>query len=121
MLNIEGPIATSEELRTLVVTRIEAGDWSPGERLPSVRGLAQSLGLAPNTVAKAYRELEAAGWVHTAGRKGTMIADRGDGNAEARALELAVDFVRAVRGLGFDAAEAAQFVHRAGGAANQVP
>ncbi|WP_432557710.1 GntR family transcriptional regulator [Granulicoccus sp. GXG6511] len=115
MLHIEGPIGTSEELRAFVVTRIESGAWVPGERLPSVRRLADQLGLAPNTVAKAYRELEAGGWVHTAGRRGTMIAERFDGNAEARGLELALDYLKAMRGLGFDTDDAVLFLHRAGG------
>lgn len=113
MLHIEGPIGTSEELRTQVIQQIESGAWAPGERLPSVRGLAAELGLAPNTVAKAYRELEAAGWVHTAGRKGTVVAERLNGNAEARALESAIAYVRAMRGLGLGADDAVRFVRRA--------
>ncbi|HHV20397.1 MAG TPA: GntR family transcriptional regulator [Propionibacterium sp.] len=115
MLHIEGPIATSEELRAHVVTRIESGEWEPGERLPSVRRLADQLGLAPNTVAKAYRELEAAGWVHTAGRRGTMVAEQFDGNTEVRGLELAIAYLQSMRGLGFTADDAARFVHRAAG------
>lgn len=113
MLHIESPIGTSEELRAHVIQQIESGAWAAGERLPSVRGLAQDLGLAANTVAKAYRELEAAGWVHTAGRKGTVIAERFDGNAEARALELAIDYVRGLRGLGLGVDDAVRFVRRA--------
>lgn len=112
VLVFEGPIGSSEELRAYVIAQIEAGEWSPGMRLPSVRSLAGDLGLAPNTVAKAYRELEAAGWVHTAGRKGTVVAERFEGNAEARGLELAMGYLQALRGLGFDADDAARFVHR---------
>lgn len=113
MVHIEGPLATSAELRTQVIQQIESGAAAPGERLPSVRGLAQELGLATNTVAKAYRELEAAGWVHTAGRKGTVVAERFGGNAEARGLELAIEFVREMRGVGLDAEDAVRFVRRA--------
>jgi len=47
----------------------------PGDRLPTVRGLADTLGLAPNTVARAYRELEAGGWIVGKGRAGTFVAD----------------------------------------------
>lgn len=113
MVHIEGPIVTSEGLRTHVIQQIDSGAWAPGERLPSVRGLAQHLGLAANTVAKAYRELEAAGWVHTAGRKGTVVAERFDGNAEARAVKLAIDYLREMRGLGMDVEDAVRFVRRA--------
>lgn len=102
MVNIEGPIESSGELREHVIARIESGAWAAGERLPSVRRLADRLGLAPNTVAKAYRELEAAGWVHTAGRHGTVVAapESKDVDAEARALASA--YVKGMRGLGLD-------------------
>lgn len=113
VLSIEGPIASSAELRAHVVSRIESGEWAPGARLPSVRQLADRLGLAPNTVAKAYRDLADAGWVHTAGRQGTLVAERFDGNVEARALTLAIDYWQAMRGLGFDLGEATRFLNRA--------
>ncbi len=113
MLTIEGPIASSAELRTHVISRIESGEWAAGERLPSVRRLAEQLGLAPNTVAKAYRELEAAGWVHTAGRQGTLIAARESGDVEARALALAMAYAREMRGLGLTPDAMASFLNRA--------
>ncbi len=50
------------------------GDLQPGDRLPTVRALAAQLDLAPNTVARAYRELEQAGVVETRGRHGTFLA-----------------------------------------------
>ena len=53
------------------------GDLAPGTRLPTVRQLAADLGLAANTVARAYRELEADGVIATYGRKGTFV--RSDG------------------------------------------
>lgn len=112
MLNLDGPITSSDELRTQVIAQIESGDLVAGERLASVRKLAEQLGLAPNTVAKAYRELEAAGWVLTAGRKGTIVATRSDDGAENRALELAADYVSQMRGLGFDVDAMVAFVHR---------
>ena len=49
----------------------------PGTRLPTVRALAETLGVAANTVARAYRELEHAGVVTTRGRSGTVV--NGDG------------------------------------------
>jgi DNA-binding transcriptional MocR family regulator len=47
----------------------------PGTRLPPVRRLAGDLGLAPNTIARAYRELERDGYIETGGRHGTYVAD----------------------------------------------
>ncbi|WP_425309047.1 GntR family transcriptional regulator [Ammonicoccus fulvus] len=113
MLTIEGPIASSAELLTHVVSRIESGEWMAGDRLPSVRRLAEQLGLAPNTVAKAYRELEAAGWVHTAGRRGTLVASREAGDVEGQALALARAYAREMRGLGLTPEAMVSYLNRA--------
>ncbi|MCY7394749.1 MAG: GntR family transcriptional regulator [Nocardioides sp.] len=57
-----------------VARRAASGDLAPGTRLPTVRGLATELGVATNTVARAYRELEADGVIVTEGRRGTFVA-----------------------------------------------
>ena len=59
-----------------VQRQIERGALLPGDRLPPGRVLADELGLAPNTVARAYRALEADGWIEGRGRAGTFVADR---------------------------------------------
>jgi DNA-binding transcriptional regulator YhcF (GntR family) len=64
----------SEQIRRQVTALVEDGTLAEGERLPTVRGLAADLGVAPGTVARAYRELEADGVVRTAGRAGTLVA-----------------------------------------------
>jgi DNA-binding transcriptional regulator YhcF (GntR family) len=53
---------------------IERGDLAAGSPLPTVRQLAGDLGIAPNTVARAYSELQAAGWLVGDGRRGTHVA-----------------------------------------------
>jgi len=53
---------------------IEGGDLRPGDALPTVRQLAIDLGVAPNTVARAYTELQNAGWLTSDGRRGTRVA-----------------------------------------------
>ena len=64
-LHIDGPSGRPlfDQLRTQIIDTIRAGTLPPGTRLPTVRDLAGELGLAVNTVARAYRELEAAGIV----------------------------------------------------------
>ncbi|UQN14226.1 GntR family transcriptional regulator [Gulosibacter sp. ACHW.36C] len=90
-----------EQLRMQVVAAIADGRLAPGDRLPSVRALASEIGLAANTVARAYRELEVDGHVVTAGRNGTHIAERELSAAdEARALALTVAFLRDMQALG---------------------
>lgn len=63
-----------EQLRAQLTTMIEAGTLTAGHRLPSVRQLANDLGLANGTVARTYRELETAGLVVTNGRHGTEVS-----------------------------------------------
>ena len=47
-----------------------------GEKMPSVRELSRTLGVNPNTIQKAYRELERQGYIYTETGKGTFVADR---------------------------------------------
>ena len=61
-----------EQLRAQIATRAASGDLPAGTRLPTVRALAAELGLAANTVAKAYRALETDGVITTEGRRGTF-------------------------------------------------
>jgi DNA-binding transcriptional regulator YhcF (GntR family) len=53
---------------------VERGDLLPGDALPTVRQLAIDLGVAPNTVARAYTDLQDAGWLTSDGRRGTRVA-----------------------------------------------
>ena len=59
------------QIKHLVATR----RLTPGDELPPVRVLAQQLVINPNTVVRAYRELEAAGLVYTKRGSGTYVAD----------------------------------------------
>lgn len=68
----------SEQLRCQVVERVRSGALPAGTRLLPVRRLAEELGLAANTVARSYRELEADGVIETRGRNGSFIAAHGD-------------------------------------------
>jgi GntR family transcriptional regulator len=63
-----------EQLRQQVTALVRAGVLASGARLPAIRQLANDLGLAGGTVARAYRELEGDGLVTTHGRHGTVVA-----------------------------------------------
>jgi DNA-binding transcriptional regulator YhcF (GntR family) len=62
-----------EQVRSQLAGAIALGALAPEERLPPIRQLATELALATNTIARAYRELEAAGLVETRGRHGTFV------------------------------------------------
>jgi GntR family transcriptional regulator len=54
---------------------IEVGGLGPGEKLPTVRGLAGELAIAPNTIVKAYNELQMEGLVESRAGVGTVVAE----------------------------------------------
>jgi len=72
----QGPEAPFEQLRRQIAEGAADGTYPAGHQLPTVRGLAADLGLAANTVAKAYRALEADGVIETRGRAGSFVAAR---------------------------------------------
>jgi len=112
----------SEQLRSALASRIASGRLAPGERMPTVRDLAAELEIAPNTVAKVYRDLASAGLIAGRGRRGTFVSERlsvalGDG--DARLAEAAEAYARRARQLGFGpsaarAAAEAAIRHRRG-------
>jgi DNA-binding transcriptional regulator YhcF (GntR family) len=75
-LDERSPRPLSDQLATALAERIQRGSLAPGSRLPTVRALAEDLGLAANTVAKAYRTLEDSGLIEGRGRQGTFVTDR---------------------------------------------
>lgn len=94
-----------EQVRMQIAARIRDRTLAVGARLPTVRRLAADLGLAVNTVARAYRELEESGLVETRGRAGTVVAAAGE-QTRQRALDAAQRYADTVTGLGLDRDEA---------------
>ena len=106
-----------EQLRHQLATMIESGVLPAGHRLPSVRQLAGDLGLANGTVARAYRELESADLVTTAGRNGTAVTSTAAitmAARQSRLREAADAFVRLTRQLGAADQETLAALARAG-------
>ncbi|MFD4245750.1 GntR family transcriptional regulator [Streptomyces sp. NPDC058525] len=99
-----GSAAPYEQLRAQIADRARSGRLPAGFKLPTVRGLAEELGLAANTVAKAYRALEADGVIETRGRNGTFVA-AGEG-ASREAVAAAQAFADRARRLGLTEPEA---------------
>jgi DNA-binding transcriptional regulator YhcF (GntR family) len=75
-VDAESGEAPFEQVRRQIAESAADGTVAAGHKLPTVRALAGELGLAVNTVAKAYRALETDGVIETRGRNGTFIARR---------------------------------------------
>jgi GntR family transcriptional regulator len=72
---------------------VASGGLAPGEELPSIRALAERLLINPNTVARAYRELELAGVVSTRRASGTYVSNAGSPLARAEKLKILAERV----------------------------
>ena len=84
--------------------------WAPS--WPTVRQFAKDLDIAANTVARAYRELEAAGLLETRGRAGTFVGSNGD-EGRARAAAAATEYVSVIDELGISRADGLAIVRAA--------
>ncbi len=73
-INYRDPRPIYEQIRDEVQKLILTGVIPPGERLPSVRELAQELAINPNTIQRAYRELEQGGYIDSVPGKGNFAA-----------------------------------------------
>jgi DNA-binding transcriptional regulator YhcF (GntR family) len=102
-----------EQVRTQIAGQAASGELAAGAKLATVRLLAADLGLAANTVARAYRELEADGVITTHGRRGTFVSSPVLSGAPLAVSGLADEYVAAARRLGLTSAEAVRLVELA--------
>ena len=99
-----------------MVDAIRSGELAPGTSLPTVRQLAADLGLAKNTVARAYQALETDGLVRGEGRNGTVVIGRAatvDPGTAARLAAAARRYLAEVSQLGAHPDDAIVAIHRA--------
>ena len=99
-----------EQVREQVRVQVETGALAPGTKLPTVRALAADLGLAANTVARAYRELESLGVIETRGRAGSVVTG---GGVDRAAREAAHAYAERLQALGLDEADGVRLLRRA--------
>ncbi len=104
-----------EQLRIQVAAMVATGELAPGQKLPTVRQLATDLGLAANTVARAYRELEADKIISTQGRRGTFVHstvlhDVDETGQQATLRQTATAFTDTARRQGLSLAEATRLI-----------
>ena len=92
------------QLMDTLKRRIVTGRYLPGEKLPSVRELAAEAGINPNTVQRAFSELEREGLIYTQRATGKYVAENEadiKSAREALARTQVADFLRAMQSLGF--------------------
>ncbi|WP_214404840.1 GntR family transcriptional regulator [Pseudonocardia lacus] len=112
------PVPPFEQLRAQLAGQIRDRTLAVGARLPTIRRMAGDLGLAVNTVGRAYRALEEAGLIETRGAAGSFVSAAGEQSRE-RARRAAAEYAAVVTSIGLDADEAVRIVQAAlgGGAA----
>ncbi|MFI6316550.1 GntR family transcriptional regulator [Nonomuraea sp. NPDC050556] len=112
VIDTASPVPPFEQLRSQLAWQIQDRTLAVGARLPTIRHLAADLGLAVNTVGRAYRELEEAGLIETRGRAGSFVSAAGEEGRE-RARLAAADYAAVIASVGIDAGEALRIVQAA--------
>ena len=111
-LNYRDPRPIYEQLEEKLRRMILSGAIGEGEKLPSVRELAGQLAINPNTIQRAYRELEQEGYICSVPGRGSFVLERSEALA-ARRKELLAELderVKQLRGLGMSEEEILQYI-----------
>ncbi len=88
-LDVKSRKSIYEQVIDQLKAQIMEGALCTGQKLPSVRELSKSISVNPNTVQKAYRELERQGYIYTTSGVGTFVADKSAITADPKMLEKA--------------------------------
>lgn len=97
MLDLKSRVPIYEQLKSKTMELIMAGVLEPNSKMPSVRSLAQDLGVNPNTIQKAYQDMEKEGIIYSVTGRGSFVAkkqgtnDRAIQNAQEKLQKSAFD------------------------------
>ncbi|GAB1475660.1 GntR family transcriptional regulator [Bacillota bacterium] len=101
-LDLKSRASIYEQIVDNIKELILAGVLTAEEKLPSVRELSKTLTVNPNTIQKAYRELEYQGFIYTVAGLGTFVAEAADKAIDARRVEEVTEGLRrGIRELAF--------------------
>lgn len=104
-----------EQIIDYILKKLASGKYSAGSKLPSQREMAKVLSVNPNTVQRAYREMEIKDLVETKRGLGTYVTESEEKIEEIRvemADEIVENFIEEVRALGFKKAEIKQMLDK---------
>ena len=96
--------------------QITAGILQPGEKLPSVREMAATLAINPNTIQRSYRCLELEGWIATVPGKGCFVCSTNQNleREKERILGVLDETVQSLRNLGMTVREIQEYIEKGG-------
>lgn len=111
LISLQGKESIYEQIRSQIEKFIMNGILKPDDKLPSVRSLAEDLGINPNTVMKAYQELEKNGYIYTLNKKGVFVAKDPE-KAKQRGLDDAERMIMALKEEGLTKEDLLEVIHR---------
>lgn len=109
MWNLDSDKPIYVQLVERLQIQIVSGQYAPGQKLPSVRELAAAAAVNPNTMQKAFAELEGSGLVVTQSTSGRMVTEDSDlirNTRKRMAIQKAEQFFSGMKELGFAKEEA---------------
>lgn len=87
-IDLRSRVPIYEQVKQNIIKLVSAGVLLPDQQLPGVRSLARDLGINPNTVQKAYSELEAEGFIYQATGRGTFVSQSDQAASALKEKEL---------------------------------
>ncbi len=99
-INLQSPVPLYEQVYKKVVELVAGGTLKPGSQIPSVRALAKELGINPNTIAKAYNQLENDKIIYTLAGRGSFISDFDVGEVQEKVLQKFDESVKEANNVG---------------------
>lgn len=114
-INYRDPRPIYEQIQTELRRLMLTGVLPPGSRLPSVRELAGQLAINPNTIQRAYRQLEMEGWIATVPGKGCFVCGcpAEDPQQELKCLNTLEETVQRLLAMGYTRQELIQKIEEA--------
>lgn len=112
-MNFESNLPIYIQIMNLIKTKIVSGELNRGDKLPSVRELSKELKVNPNTIQRAYQELEREEFVYTQRGMGTFVTENTEtiqGVKKSMATDLMDQFFSEMKSLGFKTDEIKEMV-----------
>lgn len=113
--NLENDRPIYAQIVEKIQLQIVSGMYKPGDKLPSVRELAATAGVNPNTMQKAFGELERSGLIITQRTSGRIVTENEEMISETKkelAKEQVEKFLKKMRELGFEKEETVAFLQK---------